>query len=84
MTKQNEIQKKIEQLQMELDTLAPIDKLTAREFAELSGVSPATATRLKNGDHDFNVTTLKKALPHLATCPCCGKEVERTPQAEDS
>lgn len=76
MTRAAEIQRQISELQLELKGLAPIDSMTVREVAKIADISPATAARIKGGDHNHALETVKKVLPLLSTCPCCGEKVK--------
>lgn len=49
--------------------------LSVRAIAKLTGVSPATASRIQNGA-DYNLSTAQKLLPVLSQCPCCGIDMD--------
>ena len=70
-----EIAQEIARLQGELKGLAPIDVLGVRELSRVSGVSPSTISRVRNGEEP-SMRVAKELLPYLKTCPCCGKALE--------
>lgn len=76
MTREDELRETIRRAQAELDGLAPIDRMGLREFARAAGLSPATASRIKHGHPGTNLGNLKKAIPFLDRCPCCGQKVQ--------
>ena len=51
-------------------------EMGVREFARAACISPTTATRIKRGDGGTNLSNLRKVLPYLSECPCCGKPVK--------
>jgi hypothetical protein len=61
-------------LQAEIESMAPIDAMGARELARAAGVSPTTATRAKRGDV-LSYGNMRKLLPFMNTCPCCKKKM---------
>ncbi|MGB1215058.1 MAG: hypothetical protein ACPG4X_16950 [Pikeienuella sp.] len=47
-----------------------------REFARAAGVSVTVASRIKKGEGGTNLANLRKVLPFLSECPCCGSKQE--------
>lgn len=76
MARANEILKEIAALQSELNGMQPYETLSIRQIAKASGISPATASRLKRGK-TMDVPTIKKLIDSklLRTCLCCGKDI---------
>lgn len=67
------IAKQIDRLKAELLELQPMSALTVRQIAKRAGISPATASRVKNGATP-DVETARKlmAADLLVECPVCG------------
>ena len=74
MSRAAELKRKIASLQAELDGLEPYETMSVREIAKKSGISPATAQRLKTG-HTLDVATIRKLINSdcIYVCPCCGQ-----------
>lgn len=76
MSREDELRATIRRAQAELDGLPPVDRMGLREFARAAGLSPATASRIKCGHPNTSLGNLKKALPFLGQCPCCGQKTK--------
>lgn len=76
MSRASDIQKQIATLQAEFNGLQPYEKMSVRQIARKSGISPATASRLKNGKV-MDVPTIRKLIETgcLHTCLCCGQDI---------
>lgn len=48
-------------------------KIGARALGRKAGIAPSTASRIIQGEGNAQLGTIKKALPFLDSCPCCGK-----------
>ena len=72
MTREDELRKIIANAEAELAGIPAVDRMGLREFAREAGFSPTTATRIKQGHPGTTLGSLKKALPFLGECPCCG------------
>lgn len=75
MSRASEILKEISALQVGLNGLQPYEKLSVRQLARKAGISPATASRLKNGK-TMDVPTIQKLIETgcVRTCLCCGQD----------
>ena len=74
----HEIKKQMDYLQAELDDIegiAPMDRMSVREFARAAGVSPTTALRMKK--RNFSLGVLSKVLPFMNECPCCKQKLPK-------
>lgn len=76
MSREDELKATIRRAQAELDGLPPVDRMGLREFARAAGLSPATASRIKDGHPNTSLGNLKKAMPFLGRCPCCGQKTK--------
>jgi len=78
MSREDELIATIRRAQAELDGLPPVDRMGLREFARAADLSPATASRIRDGHPNTSLGNLKKALPFLGRCPCCGQKMKST------
>ena len=77
MTRADEIRRKLEALQSELETLAPHEKMGARELGRAADTSATTAARFKAGETaDMQLSTIVKFMPFTRSCPLCGADVD--------
>ena len=54
--------------------IKPASAMGVRELGRAAGLSPTTVMRIKRGEYGTSLRNLRKALPFLDVCPCCGKE----------
>jgi len=74
MNRADEIRQELSRLRAELEDLPPHESMSVRELARASGVSPATASRFKNGEvSDMQLSTLSKLMAFTNVCPCCAQ-----------
>jgi len=74
MNRADEIRRQMAELRAELEDLPPHATMSVRELARASGVSPATASRFKNGEvSDMQMSTVSKLMPFTNVCPCCAQ-----------
>lgn len=61
----------------------PLDQFGVRELARVSGISPTTAMRVKQGEGDLDGSTLRAVLVATGTCLCCGNSATLTTNSVD-
>ena len=81
MSRKSDIEKQIKKLQGELEGLAPMETMGIRELGRAAGVSPTTALRAKRGEV-LSKEVMKKMIPFMSECPCCGQPLDGIKKAE--
>jgi hypothetical protein len=83
MTRHEELTRELERLEREIASLPEID-MTVEEFAAEAGISVEQATLIARGETDeIDITTTRRTLPFMATCPLCGTVRAKQPAAKD-
>ena len=54
----------------------PLSQWGVRELARATGISPTTVIRVKRGDGDFDLTTMKAILAATGQCMCCNAALD--------
>ena len=54
----------------------PLSEYGVRELARATGISPTTAVRVKRGDGDFDLSTIRAVLAATGFCMCCQSEAK--------